>query len=37
MQKVLLSFEVCSFSISSKNEKFPVKFSVNWINLFVRL
>ena len=35
--KILVSFGVFSFSISSKNEKFPEKFSVNWIKLFVKL
>ena len=37
MEKILVSFGVCSFSISSKNEKFPVKFLVNWIKLFIGL
>ena len=27
--EILVSFKVCSFSISSKNEKFPEKFPVN--------
>ena len=34
--EILVSFGVCSFSISSKNEKFPEKFSVSWIKLFVK-
>ena len=35
--EILVSFGVCSFSISSKNEKFPEKFSISWIKLFVKL